>query len=262
MSDRGLNLFVKVADWKTHSDYPGDDATYSQWAWEFLRRNSEYQKDQALWEALGTAASIFDDIRSKAVPIPRIVVCEPPALLNETMAELKSRVGVARVKFYSPVEYFKRTYRTGCAPSPLRKECYPMLFEDVSAVSYSDYINPREIDGRYNRMEVKSENEILVKLRLDVPIDIQLKRIKKMVESIEEYSPYDARLHVGKFKYYLRAYDARLAGETAKNIADVLSQECVQGTKDFDEKTIGNFWKAADRLISSDYWKVAVGKSE
>jgi hypothetical protein len=36
---------MKIADWRVASQYPAEDSPTSRWAWEFLRRNPEYQAD-------------------------------------------------------------------------------------------------------------------------------------------------------------------------------------------------------------------------
>ncbi|WP_186114513.1 transcriptional regulator domain-containing protein [Burkholderia gladioli] len=45
--------FVRRADWTDENNYPPDDmADASAWAWEFLRRNREYQDDHQKWRDL------------------------------------------------------------------------------------------------------------------------------------------------------------------------------------------------------------------
>ena len=40
-----------LPDWKDPTAYPNPENTNAeQWAWEFLRRNSEYQRDYVLWK--------------------------------------------------------------------------------------------------------------------------------------------------------------------------------------------------------------------
>src|SRR5262249_37797114 len=39
-----MNPPLWLPDWKDKDNYPGPGTTSSQWAWQFLRRNSEYQR--------------------------------------------------------------------------------------------------------------------------------------------------------------------------------------------------------------------------
>ena len=90
-----------IADWRNLAEYPNSDkASLHQWAWEFLRRNPEYQAD---WRAVmartveilptfkpGDAISEQDRI---TLEDERYDVYEPPKLPGESDNQWIDRVG-------------------------------------------------------------------------------------------------------------------------------------------------------------------------
>lgn len=257
MSDGG----VVLADWRNKDDYPSQGASYAQWAWEFLRRNAEYQSDYARYERMSAAGLLgFSVVRSSNEPIPDLIICEPPSIAGETYADLKDRLGEngKSIVIFSPTEYFRRKYKVDRPVTYKRREVHPGFFSGVLGNCIAGFDDYLFADGRYNSMEVRRKEEVAVRIRLDVPIDAQLGIIKQNIRELDGYNPYDVRLHVRKFMVYLRAHDGVLAGCTAREIADKLSDENIAGTNQVSEKDIENYKNSASKLILDGYWKISV----
>ncbi|KMP11199.1 hypothetical protein UR09_03960 [Candidatus Nitromaritima sp. SCGC AAA799-A02] len=63
-------IYGPFADWKNPNEYPDHKKTPGyQWAWEFLRRNPEYQRDYCKWLACSNGKPVYspDEIRHHAV---------------------------------------------------------------------------------------------------------------------------------------------------------------------------------------------------
>ena len=83
-----------MPDWDDAKAYPKPkDLSWRQWAWQFLRRNPEYQGDYENWRAL------LDTLPADCTQLPsteedmRFTFFDPPAKAGETYKEYQKRVG-------------------------------------------------------------------------------------------------------------------------------------------------------------------------
>lgn len=248
--------------WKDSEDYPiPSETSLIQWAWEFFRRNQDYRKDYD--EFIG----LPDEVKSFGVyqdgSISRFCQCNPSALSGEKIIDYYNRVGKGEIG--PPWRYFSERYRlnhltfcpnpyVGAIPglgAPFSNVGVKMLTHDfVSTLEKELRAKGGEFAGfKSNGMLPERPGEVVVKLDIDMPLDVQFENIKAALNKVGIKSTFKRRNHISKFNLYLRSYDAKMEGASAKEIADVL---CVD-----DVQSIYNYQTAAEELIQYDYWKLA-----
>lgn len=95
-----------VTDWRDEKNYTDHGDDLEAWAWEFLRRNPEYQRDFAIWNALPD-----DDGEGNHSPKYSITPClgddtsfyrcTPTAEYGETVEQFERRTGYLPDTWYS-----------------------------------------------------------------------------------------------------------------------------------------------------------------
>lgn len=87
-----------LPDWKNPAEYIDHGDDLEAWAWEFIRRNPEYQTDYARWACLpdddgeGGNSLKYGGASGAWVAMP-FFYADPPALPGETLGEYESRTG-------------------------------------------------------------------------------------------------------------------------------------------------------------------------
>lgn len=176
-----------LPDWRLASAYPAA-APARWWAWQFLRRNPDYQSDYAKWVA-DEARYIADD---ENVDRPD----ESPFL---------DRWGV--IVMWNPADPDRQaTPRESCLPRPIHHAVErPRLHE---AVMKFDLRYPIDRQIEYAKAYLMGQVEHLQRVhefRGSTPVKLSAK------------GP-----HKRKLPEYLRALDASLEGATAREIAETL----------------------------------------
>lgn len=92
-----------LPDWQDEAQYEDHGDYLQDWAWEFLRRNPEYQKDYARWAELPDE----DEAGKNHSPKYAVSVCleddmryyhaVPAALPGETVAQFETRTSATAV---------------------------------------------------------------------------------------------------------------------------------------------------------------------
>ncbi len=238
-------------DWKDAARYGMTAEKYNlaQWAWEFLRRNPEYQEDYERFDNLpsyhcngkrtvkwyATEAMWWDD--------PSLRYCKYPLLEHEdTIGEYFHRTGD-----HSPFEYSLEDHlieKWGITST----EIYDPAYDGGGIGFFTEPEYPKSIcipdqnkdDGYYQR-PIESDNVFTVTLRFDVrhPIDRQLEEAKKELhytrDGLIEGGYFDDigneeiikkhKHHIGNFPIYLRAYDGKCAGVSLSKIGILIFQK-------------------------------------
>ena len=265
-----------LPDWRDAKAYPKPkDLSWREWAWQFLRRNPEYQSDYESWRALlDTLPADCDQLPSDDM---RFWVCDPPAKAGETYKEYANRVGGR----------WRRTFRAKALPEkygfgfggvrlagehrwsglglvPPEQERFPSTFFTDDIFRFLDHI-PGVPKDSY-KVEI-GEFEILVRFNLEWPIDIQLKRAKKWLENHKSYlkkdsglEPIENRNQINKFPYYIILLDADASGADPKTMAAVLLSGQEDEHPDYRaSKNIRYGLKRARRLRDRDYRFISLG---
>ncbi len=247
--------------WKYSSDYPDPKETnLLQWAWEFFRRNPGYRADY------NEFVSLPDEVKSSGIladgTISRFCQCDPPALPNEKINDYLSRVGIDFKSIAPPMGYFIEKYyfhEIPFYPNPYIGSVIEagVIFKSqpIRMLTY-EYLSVMEKMERsiglipsHRGMVPRGTNEVVVKIDLDMPLDVQFKTIESTIRDTLKSPAFKRRNHVEKFPIYLRAYDAKTESVGVKEIADTIGVD--------DAQMIYNYLKAAEEIIVRDYWKLA-----
>lgn len=240
-----------LPDWRDETAYEDHGDDFRAWAWEFLRRNPEYQADYARWEALPDSV-VAPDGTSGASPKyghtigldNSMIYChaETPALPGETVEEYESRTGGQARLFQS---YLAEKWGVSFIESPANsigvygydEVGAPPIKLDFAA-SYLD-CGPRTklfgqaheyIAGRllYAPWSVDDDGSMMTygfDIRVSIPD--QLRAVERALTEIKreyELSPgYEGKPRTGlgqKSSYiaWLRLLDAELTGATEEEI--------------------------------------------
>jgi hypothetical protein len=80
-----------ILNWLNADEYKfGNKIQLNRWAWEFLRRNPDYQADFVILR------SKFDEARASGVDVGTLVIYEPSRLENETEQAWLARCGCCK----------------------------------------------------------------------------------------------------------------------------------------------------------------------
>ena len=83
-----------LPDWRDESAYPAPNALSARhWAWQFLRRNPDYQADFARWQDLVATLPEKQEALPKLHEDLRFFILDPPAEDGETYNNYIKRVG-------------------------------------------------------------------------------------------------------------------------------------------------------------------------
>ncbi len=252
-----------LPDWKDPKAYPEpDDLSLGQWAWQFLRRNAEYQTDFGKWHELLDG---LDDPKRRLPTIDQdlsFFVCDPPASDGETYATYRKRVGGRWLG--DKALYFHLGEKYGFRPDGRLWRLLPDPREDrrrvIFETSIIDYI-PGSPEGRRKYVGRVKAFEVLVRFNLEWPIDVQLemaqktlKRARKYYKKNEAFEPIEKRNRLDKFQLYIRLLDAKVSGAKAGEMAAVLLPNRDNSYPDYGaDKNIRDGLKAAHKLRDRDY---------
>jgi type VI secretion system activator RovC-like protein/transcriptional regulator len=240
-------------DWRNDADYaylqepPGTDAAenptgmiHERWAWEFLRRNADYQRE---WEQLLARGAADEIIRQEGFtrdhphlyiysqpysqpPLESqkwglVVYCNPKTPQPRSLCFPRS---FGRIISGSQLKYLqrksgppdpmviKRSIRGGLLEHfrrdttvtrhDLRRQSYPLWLEQEQAAAIFDLSQPLD-----PQLKV---------------VGASLRRHQKNYREKDEIAYKVPRRHVENWVRYLRALDARAAGASLDDIAEVL----------------------------------------
>lgn len=216
-------------DWKNSSDYPSEqeakEASLDRWAWAFLARNQQFQKE--LTEARKEATPSDDGQRGligwSQTPIGKVL----------------KKWGVEWPRLPEWIE-------SGLCDSPVVFQKHPVHAATV------------KIEGQFYRLMPESESRVVLEFDLTAPLAPQLARAKQILDAskdqIKNELPKDDRKQLAMYPLYLRVLDARAAKATKVKMAEVFSLERPKGVTEAD---IGNWIKAAEKLATDGYKRLA-----
>lgn len=183
----------KACDWKNAADYPDPGtASMHRWAWEFLRRNLEFQGEYV------KAMREHDEMEQRGEP--------PPLAWNQRpIGKVLRKWGVAHV------------------PGALHDET-DSFFEFEN---FPQFLRRGEIDGQSFEYCRPSLSRMALAFDLSAPIQPQVERAKKLlemnqkdrasrIEGIRKRNNEASKM----FPVYLRVLDALNAGVTQYRIAE------------------------------------------
>jgi len=201
---------VLIFDWKNESIYPDPKCKeWDRWAWEFLRRNHEYQDlfnryvDQDLFvlgdDGFDTAAS-HEELLRVASQQGKEFVCRS--------------VDIAIADSFGLCDFPKN-------PTQEFDQGLPPFFKEYApaTVTYLGKDKMRQVVG----MKPISENEVVVCLNTGVPLEIQWKRMQQTLDALGiRFKDKQRSRSPSKLHQRLRVLDAKDQGISTSNIASFL----------------------------------------
>jgi hypothetical protein len=219
-----------LPNWREQSEYPSPSGTSRlEWAWQFLRRNAEYQQ---AWEQ--HTPPHYD-----------------PSDLSEAIDSKSSRMPLRRLgrPQLEETRVFQEQFRIGTYPPPAPSE--PTAKLGFVAIRYA------EIRGEYTPRIPLGDDQLLVLFHLNLSIERQVADARKLLTSLRRGQ---FRASVDQYQRYLRLLDAKAVGASNADIAQVLYPGVKNIFPDYDAKNrIRKDMRIAKRLRDHDYWLIALG---
>lgn len=239
-----------LPDWRDKSSYPAGLSLVG-WAWEFLRRNVEYQKDYKHYDSLPyyypeghktpkySGSALSDEFQ--------YYYCDPPSLDGETFDEYCSRTKF--VFEMLPLEEHlmnKWGILHLCDPADNVAELFSGYGDYLSDIPphifnlenihdfFVEGIDDSYVLLRGDIQDSDDINNIFIRFDLRYSIDSQIERARLILNYNKEMRRYDypeifnrrESTHSDKsLLNFLRAFDGKWSGATKKEIAEILFPE-------------------------------------
>lgn len=201
-------------DWRDPEQYPDPESTSMlQWAWEFLRRNPEYQKDYERWAALPT---VYSD----------------GALFEEDLTETHKggQIGSKEQALFDalPAKYWVMKMADPAQPfdDDVRER---LAFNSFHGPAWAFY-HPNMSEPQ--KLEASEPGDVLMRFNVAIPIPVQLRRAQPVLERLQELNkgsdlvqPINPRAQRNLYPCHLRILDARAAGVSVPEIAKEIFPE-------------------------------------
>lgn len=248
-------------DWKDDSVYPDPDNTSpEQWAWEFKRRNSDYQKDYELLQTVEAE-------NSQAITTPygfgKWAYVPPPAL-NESKEQYDERIlrkNGGSNELIPLDKYLTEKWGLWGDMVDPKKDYYEEIRilgsthvrligqkEEFDNLGNPDF--PYDISGCFEK-----ENEVLLAFDLGQPIPKLIDDAKSLLEMLQDETklkPKSKKAHPKLYPTYLRVLDANNSEATVKEMARIIYPKIDNEYPDFKgNQHIRDNLKAAEKLCKS-----------
>lgn len=223
---------MKPIDWRETENYPGLSKDWcnssSRWAWEFMRRNAEYEVDRERWTvAWGDGLYPADEA-------------------YQVRRELADKWGV--------------TCHMSCWPEsddPLGFQSLIWSLHGLMSFSGAKVRpdSPRRTGDQWEEYLQVRRSEVWIRFDLEEKLDRQLEAAKSSLtnirESLQIATPTHRLRKPEKLQQYLRVWDAVQGGAARSEIAEELYPEIPNSYPEHSgNDQVGNDLKVADELIS------------
>ena len=247
-----------LPDWRKPSQYPDPskaEVTRLDWAWQFLRRNPEYQQ---LWSNLIAPnykpAHVTWSMKQTAGSVRRVrdrvrAHLKAPPSANYQLAQFETLFGIITI----PPDPSKRKARLRFAAHFIRYARKPSH-------------RPGKSGWVYNVPTSLQDHEVLVWFDLRWPTKAQLTRAKQLLaqqtrEEKLENIPFSFRYRPKKYINYLRILDAKAANAPDAEVAKVIYPQELNIYPEFvGSHRVRDDRNAAERLRDNPWRIVAGGK--
>lgn len=234
-----------------------------QWAWQFLRRNPQYQAEHCRWRKL------VDGLEGENPQLPepeqdlRFFICDPPAEKNETYDEYLRRVGNRERGIKPLVKKIGEDY--GLKPNPRVNYLLPDPSEDrphlwFEGAGFRGFVG---IPGlRNRRVGGPKDFEVLVRFNLEWPLRPQVEKVEKFLErqrqiyrKHENFREIKNRLNKNLYFRYLRLLDLEACGAKISEMAAEIfpNEENVYSSGYRGNAKVGDSLRAAKKIRDEDY---------
>ncbi len=221
-----------LPDWRDESEYPNiKKATSKEWAWEFLRRNPEYQKQ---WDK--EIAPYFDS-----------VTCSLSSSANKNLVDdIKKKFGISK---NTPPDYRQSNSEISFISNVLTfvlHSFYPLESEPTK----------HSIDSKLGEIVTKINLRYPVKPQVDVIASFARSHQKLLLDHYIIENP-NKRKTLTKYNEYLRILDAKSRGIKDFDIAKVLYPKFVDDNPDVMTKRVNDSFQRAKELRDCEYLFIA-----
>ena len=263
-----------LPDWRDEKAYPKPEKLdREQWAWQFLRRNPDYQSDHARWRELAKhtvyrelpGGDGFEDFPEPEEDM-RFWVCDPPAKEGETYDDYVKRIG-GGYRMMPTWLHLANNYGMSIGfPDPAIERPSLLAFELIG-LSLLTGMPGRKI--RTARQEL-GDYDIWVRFNLEWPIDFQIEKARKHLKVKQNVykrkyglQPKRFRNRYDKYQIYLRVLDGEVTGAKLRAMADVLYPELDNVYPEYRRRRqIRNDLNAAKKLRDRDYALICLSPPE
>jgi len=252
-------------DWKDHSAYPDPGNTSpEQWAWEFKRRNSDYQKDYDLLKQV-------ESDNSMAITTPYGFgkwAYIPPPVPQENLEQYRDRMlkthgggnEVLPLEKYLTEKWglwgemvdLQKNYSKEvriCGVTHVR-----IIGQKSEFDNFGDPDFPYDISGCFEK-----ENEVLLAFDLDQPISKLIDDAKSFLEMLQDdikSKPKTKRVQKELYSIYLRVFDGKEAGAALKEMARIIYPKIKNEHPDFNgNQRIKDNIEAAEKLCRASIFQ-------
>lgn len=255
---------VFYKNWLNFSEYESlSNASGEKLAWEFLRRNEEYDEDQQKWQDQAEKEIEKNKIHFDSAFPKRCAYNFESSLwyplygkISEQGERVNAKYGISTGDLLNTQRFFVQ---------PVKSDDPPRM--SAGYVYFYKGANIPNIDV----FSIDRPQEVIIKIDLDYPLDLQLDQLKKSIEKLAKFSSWDkmtggAPLPKNKKDYrkrglpkkhyieYVRLLDALAVGEKFKYIAEIIYPDVDNSYPDYlaskrAEKAIAR----AKELMKSEY---------
>ena len=239
--------------WTNPDEYPDPETTsLHQWAWEFLRRNPEYQKDYDTYKKLPDR-SLWENGNSPELE---------PGETKEEYADRSKLAHKSPLYFDLPLKYF------GFPPNmlnPAKQELPPQTKFKFEGPNY--FVTFHAGESSQHSLAPGHPSEVVCNFRLTHPIGPQLKAVKLLLtkqqrrfQSKHKHDNTRKRSHPRKYPVYLRILDALASDVSKEDIAFQFFKDIPEwgGDYEFALAKLSDDIGAANLLCSSDYQYIVI----
>ena len=233
-----------LPDWTDPNNYPDPTNTSRlEWAWQFLRRNQEYQR---LWAKL-------------------IKPHYDPALVDASLARADREAGFRsvsnrpRLPEELELDEFLQGFGIYTVPPDPSEPRAKLRFKSTRfAQSGRRGTAPGWV---YKITTTLDDDEVLIWFDLDRPIETQLKKAKELLtRSAAKKGHRQFRFRPEQYAKYLRLLDAKAVDARSSNIAKLIYPRVKNTYPDYEGKRrVRDELKIAERLRDRDFRRIAAG---
>lgn len=248
-------------NWRDKGQYPAPKTTTpTEWAWEFLRRNQEYQKDYNGWKAHGEEYIAHlcphityhvDDGRKK------LILSQKKTITGELVISTITTLGFLLEKYHFS--------ELPDLPNPALQAKKQWVIFKGGEITYRRYVSyPEDFPEINLGLTPARPEEIALLLHLDRPIGKQLDKVKKLLKEKRESAEKEKKIKVMKknnkdesYANYLRVLDAKSNGATSSEIAKILAPKIPnQYPEYYGKEHVDHLYKVAKQLRDQGYYRL------
>lgn len=246
--------------WDDADAYPKKFSEWSltRWAWEFLRRNCEYQRDLEHFDSIprvfpegshNTSPKYGGEVAGEGVPMA-FRYCDPPARPGELWEDYWERNDGKVIEEMPYEEFYCRKWKTCFLPNPAEQNGWKWVtFDGYSPLELIEIPPPDTCRLAYPMPEPDEWHHLTLRFDLRFNLEIQLKKALALLNAskgrVEGQRIRAPSRHWNNLPLVLRAFDAKHAGAGIREIAKKLLPR-----KAGDENSLPSAERAIERAIS------------